>query len=54
MCWSYPRYYGNHYVYKHGSCTLLVHFVGLAYKGKDIIVFRFIIEYSSRLRDFGP
>jgi hypothetical protein len=27
-------------------------FVGLAYKGKDL-VFRFIIEYSS-LRDFGP
>jgi len=27
-------------------------YVGLAYKGKDI-VFRFIIEYSS-LRDFGP
>jgi hypothetical protein len=26
---------------------------GLAYEGKDIIVFRFIIEYSS-LRDFGP
>jgi hypothetical protein len=26
---------------------------GLAYQGKDIIVFRFIIEYSS-LRDFGP
>jgi len=28
------------------------YFVGLAYRGKDI-VFRFIIEYSS-LRDFGP
>ncbi len=27
-------------------------FIGLAYKGKEI-VFRFIIEYSS-LRDFGP
>jgi len=27
--------------------------VGFAYQGKDIIVFRFIIEYSS-LRDFGP
>jgi hypothetical protein len=27
-------------------------FVGLAYQGK-VIVFRFIIEYSS-LRDFGP
>jgi len=27
-------------------------FVGLAYKGEDI-VFRFIIEYSS-LTDFGP
>jgi hypothetical protein len=27
-------------------------FIGLAYQGK-IIVFRFIIEYSS-LRDFGP
>ncbi len=30
-------------------CILLA----LAYQGKDIIVFRFIIEYSS-LRDFGP
>jgi hypothetical protein len=30
----------------------VVHFVGLAYQGKDI-VFRFIIEYSS-LRDFWP
>jgi hypothetical protein len=28
-------------------------FVGLAYQGKDIVVFRFNIEYSS-LRDFGP
>jgi hypothetical protein len=28
-------------------------FVGLAYQSKDIIVFRFIIEYSS-LKDFGP
>jgi hypothetical protein len=27
--------------------------VGLAYQGKDI-VFRFIIEYSSSLMDFGP
>ncbi len=27
--------------------------VGLGYHGKDIIVFRFRIEYSS-LRDFGP
>jgi len=27
--------------------------IGLAYQGKDIVVFRFIIEYSS-LRDFGP
>jgi hypothetical protein len=44
ICWSYPRYYGNHYVYEQGSCTLLVHFVGLALVGKDI-VFRFIIEY---------
>jgi hypothetical protein len=26
-------------------------FIGLAYQGKDIVVFRFIIEYSS-LRDF--
>ncbi len=26
-------------------------FVGLAYQGKDI-VFRFVIEYSSSLRDF--
>jgi hypothetical protein len=28
-------------------------FVGLGYQCKDIIVFRFIIEYSS-LKDFGP
>ncbi len=28
-------------------------FVGLAYQRKDIIVFRFILEYGS-LRDFGP
>ncbi len=26
--------------------------IGFAYQGKDIIVFRFIMEYSS-LRDFG-
>jgi hypothetical protein len=32
---------------------VVVDFVGLAYPGKDIVVFRFIIEYSS-LRDFGP
>jgi hypothetical protein len=31
---------------------LKVKFIGLAYQGK-IIVFRFILEYSS-LRDFGP
>jgi hypothetical protein len=31
----------------------IILFVGLAYQGKDIIVFRFIIEYSS-LRDFCP
>jgi hypothetical protein len=41
-----------------GSCDLNLDWhqfiVGLAYyQGKDIIVFRFIIEYSS-LRDFGP
>ncbi len=36
-----------------GGCCFLMAFVGLAYQGKDIIVFRFIIEYSS-LRDFGP
>jgi hypothetical protein len=29
----------------------LFHFVGFAYQGKDI-VFRFIIEYYSSLRDF--
>jgi len=29
-------------------------FIGLAYQGKKDIVFRFIIEYSSSLRDFGP
>jgi hypothetical protein len=34
-------------------CPNLGNFVGLAYQGKDIIVFRFIIEYSS-LRDFVP
>jgi hypothetical protein len=29
--------------------------LGLAYQGKeDIVVFRFIIEYSSSLSDFGP
>ncbi len=28
-------------------------FVGLAYEGKDIVFFRFVIEYST-LRDFGP
>jgi hypothetical protein len=33
--------------------SLSLVFVGLAYQGKDI-VFRFIIEYSSSLRDFGP
>jgi hypothetical protein len=38
--------------YLQGSSTLLVHFVGLALVGKDI-VFRLIIEYSS-LMDFGP
>jgi hypothetical protein len=32
---------------------LLVCFVGLALVGKDI-VFRFIIECNSSLRDFGP
>jgi hypothetical protein len=32
---------------------LVVDFVGLAYQGKGIVVFRFIIEYSSS-RDFGP
>jgi hypothetical protein len=29
------------------------YFVGVALIGKDIVVFRFIIEYSS-LMDFGP
>ncbi len=33
--------------------TLQNFIVGLALVGKDIVVFRFIIEYSS-LRDFGP
>jgi hypothetical protein len=28
-------------------------FIGLAYQGKDI-VFKFIIECNSSLRDFGP
>jgi hypothetical protein len=32
----------------------ILFFVGLAYQGKkDIVVFRFILEYSS-LRAFGP
>jgi hypothetical protein len=30
-----------------------IQLVGFAYQGKDDIVFRFSIEYSS-LRDFGP
>jgi hypothetical protein len=30
--------------------TPLVVVVGLAYQGKDIVVFRFIIEYNSSLR----
>ncbi len=30
-----------------------IQLVGFAYQGKEDIVFRFIIEYSS-LRDFGP
>jgi hypothetical protein len=38
-------------IYIKGSNTLLVHFVGLAYKGKNIM-FKFIIEYNN-LRDFG-
>jgi len=29
-------------------------FVGLAYERKDIVFIRFIIEYSSSSRDFGP
>jgi hypothetical protein len=34
---------------------LLWMFFGLAYQGKEgYIVFRFIIEYNSSLRDFGP
>jgi hypothetical protein len=33
--------------------TILTPFIGLAYQGKDI-VFRFILEYSSSLWDFGP
>jgi hypothetical protein len=33
--------------------SVYFNFVGFAYQGKkDIIVFRFIIEYSSSLRDF--
>ncbi len=34
------------------TSTASMKFVGLAYKGKDV-VFRFFIKYSS-LRDFGP
>jgi hypothetical protein len=36
---------------KVGCQTQIVFVFGLAYQGKDI-VFRFIIEYSSSLRDF--
>jgi hypothetical protein len=42
----------NHTGLQKKSITLLWHFVGFAYQGKDI-VFRFIIEHGS-LRDFGP
>jgi hypothetical protein len=44
-------YFSNfhHFFLQFGVWTI----VGLAYKGKKDIVFRFIIEYSS-LRDFGP
>jgi hypothetical protein len=38
---------------QHQGEFYLIYFIGLAYQGKDIIVFRFIIEYSS-LSDFGP
>jgi hypothetical protein len=41
----------------HLSSSLVEHssFIGgLAYQGKDINVFRFTIEYSSSLRDYGP
>jgi hypothetical protein len=31
----------------------LIFFLRLSYQGKDIM-FQFIIEYSSSLRDFGP
>jgi hypothetical protein len=37
----------------HDTPRVVVDFVGLAYEGNDIVVFRFIIEYNS-LRDFGP
>jgi hypothetical protein len=33
---------------------LFVCWCALPIKAKDIIVFRFIIEYSSSLMDFGP
>jgi hypothetical protein len=36
--------------WEHGETWRLF---GIAYQGKDIVFFRFIIEYSS-LRDFGP
>jgi hypothetical protein len=44
-------YFSNfhHFFLQFGVWTI----VGLAYQGKDIIVFRFIIEYNS-LRDFSP
>jgi hypothetical protein len=36
------------------SVGLFFAFVGLGHQGKDIVVFRFIIEYnSSSLSDFG-
>jgi hypothetical protein len=44
-------YFSNfhHFFLQFGVWTI----VGVAYQGKDIIVFRFIIEYNS-LRDFPP
>jgi hypothetical protein len=42
----------SHYCFK---IIMINYFLvaGVAYQGKDI-VFRFIIEYSSLIRDFGP
>jgi len=51
-----------HLIFKYNFCemfkklffsTFVIFVVGLAYEGKDIVS-RFILMYSSRLRDFVP